>query len=224
VFGARQRKVGTLTESPEQHQPTEQEPAEEGRAAEAPGGSGELTSLSAVLAVAGALVASPLLPFAVVPAAVAVARAVLAARATEGLASLPLHQRIVQPLRRSALAVIRVVPSIVPIGCFVAVAWPLDSEVESNAFHNAAASEVIPLLLIGLAIEVGYLRLRERAPVDAVLAVVTVVFLVLAEVDALMALANNTTEHADIVAGGIAAGASALFLAAVQSPRTSPNR
>jgi hypothetical protein len=106
------------------------------------------------------------------------------------------------------------VPFLVPFLVFVAVTWPLPRESESLAFQEQA-SQILPVLLIGYVIEVGAIRWRSR-PVNWILSLMTVAILLAGEVYALVDLASDNPDHADIIAGSMAAGVAAILIAAIQ--------
>jgi CDP-diglyceride synthetase len=106
------------------------------------------------------------------------------------------------------------VPFAAPFITFVAVTWPLAPESASLQFQQQA-SEIIPVLLIGFVIETGAIRWRNR-PVNWILGLMTVLILVAGETFALVSLATNDPNHADIVAGSMAAGVVAILIAAIQ--------
>jgi glutamine synthetase len=105
------------------------------------------------------------------------------------------------------------VPYVAPLLTFVAVTWPLAQSSASLDFQKEA-SNVLALLLIGYAIEAGALRWRQR-PTNWVLNFLTVLILVGGQTFALADLATATPDHADIIAGSMAAGIVALLVAAV---------
>lgn len=106
------------------------------------------------------------------------------------------------------------VPFLVPFLVFVAVTWPLPRESASLSFQEQA-SQILPLLLIGYVIEVGAIRWRAR-PVNWILSLMTVAILIAGEVYALVDLATDNPDHADIIAGSMAAGVAAILIAAIQ--------
>ncbi|HEU4392582.1 MAG TPA: hypothetical protein VFR04_02970 [Solirubrobacterales bacterium] len=106
------------------------------------------------------------------------------------------------------------VPFLAPFLVFVAVTWPLPRESEGLQFQEQA-SQIILVLLIGYVIEAGAIRWRDR-PVNWVLSAMTVAILVVGETYALIDLASGDPGHADIIAGSMAAGLTAILLAAVQ--------
>lgn len=106
------------------------------------------------------------------------------------------------------------VPFLAPFVVFVAVTWPLPRESESLGFQEQA-SQILPVLLIGYVIEVGAIRWRAR-PVNWILSLMTVAILLAGEVYALVDLATDNPDHADIIAGAMAAGVAAILIAAIQ--------
>ena len=71
------------------------------------------------------------------------------------------------------------------------------------------------MLLVGYAIEAGAIRWRDR-PVNWILSLITVGILLAGEVYCLVDLATDSPDHADIIAGSMAAGAMAILVAAIQ--------
>ncbi len=106
------------------------------------------------------------------------------------------------------------VPFVAPFLVFVAVTWPLPQASQSLRFQEQA-SQIILVLLIGYAIEVGAIRWRSR-PVNWILSLITVGILLAGEVYALVDLATDRPDHADIIAGSMAAGLVAILIAAIQ--------
>jgi hypothetical protein len=106
------------------------------------------------------------------------------------------------------------VPFVAPFLVFVAVTWPLPQESESLRFQEQA-SQIILVLLIGYVIEAGAIRWRSR-PVNWILSLMTVGILLAGEIYALVDLATDTPDHADIIAGSMAAGLAAILIAAIQ--------
>ena len=106
------------------------------------------------------------------------------------------------------------VPFVAPFVVFVAVTWPLAQESASLRFQEQA-SQIILVLLIGYAIEAGAIRWRDR-PVNWILSLMTAAILLVGEVYALVDLATDTPDHADIIAGSMAAGVAAILIAAIQ--------
>jgi hypothetical protein len=106
------------------------------------------------------------------------------------------------------------VPFVAPFLVFIAVTWPLPRESESLAFQEQA-SQILPVLLIGYVIEVGAIRWRSRA-VNWILSLMTVAILLAGEVYALVDLATENPDHADIIAGSMTAGVAAILIAAIQ--------
>jgi hypothetical protein len=106
------------------------------------------------------------------------------------------------------------VPFVAPFLVFVAVTWPLPQESESLRFQEQA-SQIILVLLIGYVIEAGAIRWRDR-PVNWILSLMTVGILLAGEIYALIDLATDNPDHADIIAGSMAAGVVAILIAAIQ--------
>ncbi len=71
------------------------------------------------------------------------------------------------------------------------------------------------MLLIGYVIEAGAIRWRNR-PVNWILSAMTVLILIVGEVYALVDLASGDPGHADVIAGSMAAGFTAILIAAIQ--------
>lgn len=106
------------------------------------------------------------------------------------------------------------VPFVAPFLVFVAVTWPLARESASLRFQEQA-SQIILVLLVGYAIEAGAIRWRDR-PVNWILSLMTAGILLAGEVYALVDLATDSPDHADIIAGSMAAGVAAILIAAIQ--------
>jgi hypothetical protein len=106
------------------------------------------------------------------------------------------------------------VPFVAPFLVFVAVTWPLPQESEGLRFQEQA-SQIILVLLVGYVIETGAIRWRAR-PVNWILSLMTAAILLVGEVYALIDLATNSPDHADIIAGSMAAGVVAILIAAIQ--------
>jgi hypothetical protein len=106
------------------------------------------------------------------------------------------------------------VPFVAPFLVFVAVTWPLPRASESLRFQEQA-SQIILVLLIGYVIEAGAIRWRSR-PVNWILSLMTAAILLAGEVYALVDLATDSPDHADIIAGSMAAGVVAILIAAIQ--------
>jgi len=106
------------------------------------------------------------------------------------------------------------IPFLVPLAVFFGVTWPLASTSESIQFQQQA-SEIIPVLLIGYVIEAGAIRWKRR-PVDWLLSLMTVLILIAGETYAMVALARDVPEGADLIAGSMAAGVAAIMIAAIQ--------
>jgi hypothetical protein len=120
------------------------------------------------------------------------------------------------------------VPFVAPFLVFVAVTWPLPQESQSLRFQEQA-SQILLVLLVGYVIEAGAIRWRRR-PVNWILSLMTVGILLAGEIYALVDLATDNPDHADIIAGSMAAGVAAILIAAIQGsaqredepPRSSP--
>ncbi len=106
------------------------------------------------------------------------------------------------------------VPFVAPFLVFVAVTWPLPQASRSLRFQEQA-SQIILVLLIGYVIEAGAIRWRDR-PVNWILSLMTVAILLAGETYALVDLAADNPDHADIIAGSMAAGVVAILIAAIQ--------
>jgi hypothetical protein len=107
------------------------------------------------------------------------------------------------------------VPFVAPLLVFVAVTWPLPRESAPTLRFQEQASQIILVLLIGYVIEAGAIRWRDR-PVNWILSLMTVGILLAGEVYALIDLATDSPDHADIIAGSMAAGVVAILIAAIQ--------
>ncbi len=112
------------------------------------------------------------------------------------------------------------VPFLAPVIVFVAVTWPLPQESEGLQFQEQA-SQIILVLLIGYVIEAGAIRWRSR-PVNWILSAMTVAILVAGEIFALVDLASGDPGHADVIAGSMAAGLTAILIAAIQGSASTP--
>jgi hypothetical protein len=106
------------------------------------------------------------------------------------------------------------VPFVAPFLVFVAVTWPLPQESRGLRFQEQA-SQIILVLLVGYVIETGAIRWRAR-PVNWILSLMTAAILLAGEIYALVDLATNSPDHADIIAGSMAAGVVAILIAAIQ--------
>jgi hypothetical protein len=109
------------------------------------------------------------------------------------------------------------VPFVAPFLVFVAVTWPLPQASQSLRFQEQA-SQIILVLLIGYVIEAGAIRWRDR-PVNWILSLMTVGILLAGEVYALVDLATDNPDHADVIAGSMTAGVTAILVAAIQGSR-----
>jgi hypothetical protein len=115
-----------------------------------------------------------------------------------------------------------IVPFVAPALTFVAVTWPLPKESEGLLFQEQS-SQILLVLLIGYVIEAGALRWRRQA-VDWLLSLVTVLILLAGEIYALVALYTNDPNHADVIAGAMAAGVVAILTAAIQGSAEPPEK
>jgi hypothetical protein len=106
------------------------------------------------------------------------------------------------------------VPFLAPFIVFVAVTWPLPQESSDSLRFQEQASQIILVLLIAYGIEAGAIRWRSR-PVNWILSLMTVAILLTGEVYALVDLATDNPDHADIIAGSMAAGVTAILVTAV---------
>jgi hypothetical protein len=106
------------------------------------------------------------------------------------------------------------VPFVAPFLVFVAVTWPLPRESQSLRFQEQA-SQIVLVLLIGFVIEAGAIRWRSR-PVNWILSLMTAGILLTGEIYALVDLATDSADHADIIAGAMAAGVVAILITAIQ--------
>ena len=105
------------------------------------------------------------------------------------------------------------VPFLAPFIVFVAVTWPLPQESSDSLRFQEQASQIILVLLIAYGIEAGAIRWRAR-PVNWILSLMTVAILLAGEVYALVDLATDSPDHADIIAGSMAAGVTAILVTA----------
>lgn len=112
------------------------------------------------------------------------------------------------------------VPFVAPAITFIAVTWPLPKESEGLLFQEQS-SQILLVLLIGFVLEAGALRWRRQA-VDWMLSLVTVLILLAGEIYALVGLYTNDPNHADIIAGAMAAGVVAILTAAIQGATDEP--
>jgi hypothetical protein len=113
------------------------------------------------------------------------------------------------------------VPFLAPFIVFVAVTWPLPQESDGLQFQEQA-SQIILVLLIGYVIEAGAIRWRSSRPVNWILSAMTVAILVVGETFALVDLASGDAGHADVIAGSMAAGLTAILIAAIQGSASTP--
>lgn len=113
-----------------------------------------------------------------------------------------------------------IVPFVAPAITFIAVTWPLPKESQGLLFQEQA-SQILLVLLIGYVIEAGALRWR-RQRVDWLLSLVTVLILLAGEVYALVALYEADPNHADVIAGAMAAGVVAILTAAIPGASEKP--
>ena len=117
------------------------------------------------------------------------------------------------------------VPFLAPFIVFVAVTWPLPQESSDSLRFQEQASQIILVLLIAYGIEAGAIRWRSR-PVNWILSLMTVAILLTGEVYALVDLATDSPDHADIIAGSMAAGVTAILVTAAlgSSAREEPQK
>ncbi|HEX5713009.1 MAG TPA: hypothetical protein VFX85_06825 [Solirubrobacterales bacterium] len=113
------------------------------------------------------------------------------------------------------------VPFLAPFIVFVAVTWPLPQESSDSLRFQEQASQIILVLLIAYGIEAGAIRWRSR-PVNWILSLMTVAILLTGEVYALIDLATDSPDHADIIAGSMAAGVTAILVTAVLGSTQKP--
>jgi hypothetical protein len=106
------------------------------------------------------------------------------------------------------------VPFLAPFVVFVAVTWPLPPESSASLRFQEQASQIILVLLIAYGIEAGAIRWRDR-PVNWILSLMTVAILLTGEVFALIDLASDDPGHADVIAGSMAAGVTAILVTAI---------
>lgn len=114
------------------------------------------------------------------------------------------------------------VPFLAPFVVFVAVTWPLPQESSDSLRFQEQASQIILVLLIAYGIEAGAIRWRSR-PVNWILSLMTVAILLTGEVYALLDLATDSADHADIIAGAMAAGVTAILVTAALSSTQKPD-
>ena len=107
------------------------------------------------------------------------------------------------------------VPFVAPFLVFVAVTWPLPQDSSESLRFQEQASQIILVLLIGYVIEAGAIRWRRR-PVNWILSLMTVAILLAGEVYALVDLATDNPDHADLIAGSMEAGVAVILIAAIQ--------
>ncbi len=107
------------------------------------------------------------------------------------------------------------VPFLAPFLVFVAVTWPLPQESSDTLRFQEQASQIILVLLIAYGIEAGAIRWSRR-PLNWLLSLMTVAILLAGEVYALVDLATDNPGHADVIAGSMAAGVTAILIAAIQ--------
>lgn len=114
------------------------------------------------------------------------------------------------------------VPFLAPFVVFVAVTWPLPPESSQTLRFQEQASQIILVLLIAYGIEAGAIRWRDR-PVNWILSLMTVAILLTGEVFALVDLAGDDPGHADVIAGAMAAGVTAILVTAVLGSTQKPS-
>jgi hypothetical protein len=112
------------------------------------------------------------------------------------------------------------VPFVAPFLVFVAVTWPLPQSSSGSLRFQEQASQILLVLLVGYSIEAGAIRWRRR-PVNWILSLMTVAILLAGEIYALVDLATDSPDHADIIAGAMAAGVTAILVAAAGSVASS---
>jgi hypothetical protein len=121
-------------------------------------------------------------------------------------------------LRRPLSFAVRAWQPLLVAGSFIAAARFLPDQVTAdeiaNEFHQQAA-QVIPVLLVGLALEAGYFRVRGRSFFEAGGAMLPAVLLLVAAVLTFAELAKNEDGSVNIISGGMIAGTVALVLAAL---------
>lgn len=123
------------------------------------------------------------------------------------------------------------VPFVAPFLVFLAVTSPLPQASSDSLRFQEQASQIIVVLLIAYGIEAGAIRWSRR-PLNWVLSLMTVAILLVGETYALIDLATDSPDHADVIAGAMAAGVTAILIAAIQgsaerrsdSGDTSPQR
>jgi len=113
------------------------------------------------------------------------------------------------------------VPFLAPFLVFVAVTWPLPQASSDSLRFQEQASQIILVLLIAYGIEAGAIRWRQRS-LNWILSLMTVAILLTGEVYALVDLATDSPDHADIIAGSMAAGVTAILVAAIQGSSQRP--
>jgi hypothetical protein len=113
------------------------------------------------------------------------------------------------------------VPFLAPFVVLVAVTWPLPQESSDSLRFQEQASQIILVLLIAYGIEAGAIRWRDRA-VNWILSLMTVAILLTGEVYALIDLATDNPGHADVIAGSMAAGVTAILVTAVLGSTQKP--
>ena len=113
------------------------------------------------------------------------------------------------------------VPFLAPFVVFVAVTWPLPQESSDSLRFQEQASQIILVMLIAYGIEAGAIRWRDR-PVNWILSLMTVAILLTGEVYALIDLATDSPGHADVIAGSMAAGVTAILVTAILGSTQKP--
>jgi hypothetical protein len=92
-------------------------------------------------------------------------------------------------------------------------------EPHASLSFDEVAAQVIPVLLLALALEARFFRLhRIREPLDLAAALFTMLVLGCGEFYALQGIADNRPEHAGLIGGAIAAGFVAVAVAALTGP------
>jgi hypothetical protein len=181
--------------------------------------SGLLAALSLLAGLASAVVGLLAAPLAL---AAVTALVVYRLAANEGAPPFPPPRASLAWLREAADFVLAFVtwaapqvPFLAPFLVFVAVTWPLPQASSDSLRFQEQASQIIVVLLIAYGLEAGAIRWRHRS-LNWILSLMTVAILLTGEVYALVDLANDSPNHADIIAGSMAAGVTAILIAAIQ--------
>jgi O-antigen ligase len=105
-----------------------------------------------------------------------------------------------------------------PIVAFALVSQLAGEPRASRPFDEVAA-QVIPVLLLALALEARFFRLhRIREPLDLAAALFTMLVLGCGEFYAFQGTLANRPEHAGLIGGAVAAGFVAVAVAALTGP------